>query len=187
MGDKHITFARCDFMEASSLVFRNIYQSGDFYDVTLVPEDGAPIRAHKLVLSGSSSVFQKLLTTSKDMVNVSLCHSDLSLIVQFIYTGRCDVKLIDITSFLISAKHLKIKGLINETKNVPSGVKDSSSSKHPISGLPQNYKMCNSPLIIKVLSVQTDLERDGEPGVICNTIDANEQQTNSLDPEVYSG
>ena len=188
MGDKHITFTRCDFMEASSLVFCDIYQSGDFSDVTLVPKDGAALKAHKIVLSASSSVFKKLVSTSKEMVNVAISHSDLSLIVQFIYTGKCDVKLVDTTSFLISAKYLKIKGLINKTTNVPNDVTYSSSdSKHPISRIPQTHKKLNSSLIIKVLNIETDLERDVEGGVTCNPIDTNKQESNSIDPEVYNG
>ena len=188
MGDKHITFTRCDFMEASSLVFCDIYQSGDFSDVTLVPKDGAALKAHTIVLSASSSVFKKLVSTSKEMVNVAISHSDLSLIVQFIYTGKCDVKLVDTTSFLISAKYLKINGLINKTKNVLNEYTDSSyDSKHPISGRPQSHKKLNSSLIIKVLNIETDLERYVESGVKCISIDTNKQESNSINHELYNG
>ena len=185
MGDKHITFTRCDFMEASSLVFCDIYQSGDFSDVTLVPKDGAAIKAHKIALSASSSVLKKLLKTSNDMVNVSISHSDLRLIVQFIYTGKCDVQLIDTTSFLISAKYLKIKGLINDTRNVPNDVLGSSfDSKHLISRLPQNHKMLNSSLLIKVLNIETELEKHVESDLTCNIIDTKKQETNYINPEM---
>ena len=54
-----------DFKENITASFENLRRDEDFADVTLACEDGKQVEAHKVVLAGSSPVFQKILKRNK--------------------------------------------------------------------------------------------------------------------------
>ena len=90
----------------------------DFTDVTLTCQNNKWVKAHKLILSSSSSFFRDLL----------LCHphqhplvylkgvniKDLQAILQFIYLGEAKVAKDMVTSFIETAKELQVEGLTKE-------------------------------------------------------------------------
>ena len=115
MSNKSLTFTRSDFLNFSSQTFCDIYESDTFSDVTLVSKDGKLLKGHKLILSSASSVFKKLLTSSEKITDISVDYAQLSLLVRFIYTGKCKVEPSNLPLFLSAATFLQIKGLIPET------------------------------------------------------------------------
>ena len=91
MINKSLIFTRSDFLNFSSQTFCDIYESDTFSDITLVSKDGKHLNVHKLILSSASSVFKKLLTSSEKIIDIAVAYPQLSLLVRFIYTGKCKV------------------------------------------------------------------------------------------------
>ena len=50
-----------DFQENIKSAFGKLREESDFKDVTLICEDGQQVEAHKVILTASSPLFQKLL------------------------------------------------------------------------------------------------------------------------------
>ena len=104
-----------DFQNNISESFKELREDRDFCDVTLVSDGNQFIKAHKVVLAASSSVFMGILRSNK--------HSDpliymrgikvnfLSAIVDFIYYGETNIYQEDLDSFLVIAQELQLKGL----------------------------------------------------------------------------
>ena len=54
-----------DFTSNVTRSFQNLRKEEDFFDVTLVGDDGRHVTAHKLVLTSSSEYFKNVFTNSK--------------------------------------------------------------------------------------------------------------------------
>ena len=89
----------------------------DFSDVTLICEDRKHIRAHKNILSASSSVFKdimKLEQCAKPIIYMKgINFSELDSIIQFIYLGETTFYEERINDLLDVARSLEIKELCN--------------------------------------------------------------------------
>ena len=99
----------------------DLYQNKEFTDVTLVSDDLVVTHAHKFVLSSSSSIFKKLLSidsgTKPILFLKGVSSKDLEFILQFIYLGETQVDMDRVNSFLVSAKNLAIKKIIDDDIN----------------------------------------------------------------------
>ena len=108
-----------DFQENAGETFRGLRADQDFCDVTLVCEDNQQIEAHKVVISASSVLLQKMLRSSqhkKPMLYFwGIKARDLSSVVDFIYNGQVEVYQSDLPVFLEVASMLAIKGLGTES------------------------------------------------------------------------
>ena len=93
-----------------------LWNKEDFMDITLATEDGQQIRAHKTVLISASSYFQKVFDrhSYKDMLIYlkDINYKSLKMIIEFIYTGQCDVGKLDLIQFFSAGKLLKVTGLL---------------------------------------------------------------------------
>ena len=86
---------RGDFNIFAEQTLKSLLQEADFSDVTLVCEDGALIRAHKVVLSSGSEFFRRLLLKNEHpcpLIYLRLAAHHLHALVGFIYTGECHVE-----------------------------------------------------------------------------------------------
>ena len=111
-----------DFNKTSGETFASLYKDSTLADVTLVSGDNQLVSGHKIILSSGSPFLKKLINTNrhKHLLQVNGCYKDLCLIVQFIYTGSCEVEQGDLDRFLETARHLEIYGLcpdIMENRN----------------------------------------------------------------------
>lgn len=95
-------------------VFERLLLDERFVDVTLACE-GQLIKAHKMVLSASSSYFQEIFTTTPCSHPVIIMKDvplkDLRKILEFMYKGEINVSKQEITSLLIVAEVLHVRGL----------------------------------------------------------------------------
>ena len=95
--------------------FKELRQSRDFSDVTLVSEDGQQIEAHRSILSSSCPFFMNLLAKNRHphpmLIMTGVESRDLIAIVDFLYSGELVVESEDLDSFLALAKKLKLTGL----------------------------------------------------------------------------
>ena len=110
-----------DFQSKVTDSFKKLKDENDFFDVTLVTEDDRFVSAHKVVLSASSEFFKKILRKadhSKPLIYLNgVKFKELSKVIDYIYEGETNIFQDDLESFLLSAKKMKIDGLIGETKN----------------------------------------------------------------------
>ena len=105
-----------DFQSVSSNVLMNLWNNKDSADVTLVANDGRKhLKAHKIVLSSSSSLFCDILSQCQDQNPViflqGINSAILEHILKFVYTGRCQIHQKDLNVFLSSGIALGVRGL----------------------------------------------------------------------------
>ena len=101
---KHVT---------SSLL--NMREDSDFFDVTLMGADNCKIQAHMIILAAGSYSFRDILKNcdhSHPLIYMNgMTQKVLNNILLFIYEGKVDIPLEDVTEFLEIAKDMKVIGL----------------------------------------------------------------------------
>ena len=111
-----VLLSSVNFKENTVLNLKQLWRSQDFTDITLASSDGFKLEAHKSVLSSSSSLFKDLLVGSQHpnvliyMRGVTL--RELELLLEFTYTGECQVEEAELESFLRTGQELGVKGLL---------------------------------------------------------------------------
>ena len=93
-------------------LFKDLLESQEFSDVTLISDDQHQYRVHKFILSACSTVFRNILTSSPHNSSIYLRginHEELDSILQFIYLGEATLYHERMNEFLIVAKSLDIK------------------------------------------------------------------------------
>ena len=90
----------------------------DFTDVTLACEDGQQMEAHKVILAASSPFFEKILEKIRHphpfIYLRGFQSRDLVAVLDFLYSGEANVFQEHLGPFLLIAKELEIKGLIDQ-------------------------------------------------------------------------
>ena len=113
MGDKFNLKWKSHQSHTKSLLSELIV-SQEFTDVTLVCDDANQIKAHKFMLSSSSTVFKSILQSDKEHPFIYLrginAH-DMQAILQFIYIGEATFHQDRMNDFLQVGKDLGIKEL----------------------------------------------------------------------------
>lgn len=108
------------FSDHALNLMRDMLLSPSYADVTLVCDDGKPIRAHKTILRACSSVFNDILelsappNSSHQPVVIFLRgikHSEMEPLIDLIYTGSATFEKERLIEFLLVAKNLQIKDL----------------------------------------------------------------------------
>ena len=119
------------FEENASHSFKDLLTDTNFLDVTLASSDHNQVKAHKLILSASSTVFKELLSKNSHqhpiifMNGIDFDH--LNSLVKFIYLGQVEVCQDKLDNFLAVAEELKVKGLFKQQYKV--GTNDLISAK----------------------------------------------------------
>ena len=89
-----------------------------FADVTLVSEDGQLVKAHKVLLSATSPLFDTILKSQdhpKPLIFLAEVKMGLlNSLLEFIYCGEVEVTGDDLDKFMALANKLKVKGLIKD-------------------------------------------------------------------------
>ena len=102
------------FFSKQPVNLSNLWNDGDFVDVTLATADNKTINCHKMILSLSSSFFKTILRRNQHSHPLiylkDIEHKYLLSIIEFVYTGQCEVESIDAHKCLIIAEALKING-----------------------------------------------------------------------------
>lgn len=92
-------------------------------DITLSCE-GKTLKAHKLILSASSPLFENLILENPSQHPIFIFqetkYSDLKSIIEFIYKGEICVSCDQLFTFLKTAKALKIRGIDDEDNDTIS-------------------------------------------------------------------
>ena len=84
-----------NFKENAVVNLKQIWRSQEFTDVTLVSSDGFKLEAHKTVLSSTSSFLRDILIGNQHpsvlIYMRGVTHKELELLLEFTYTGECQV------------------------------------------------------------------------------------------------
>ena len=109
-----------DFQENVTTAFRDLRNDIEFTDVTLAFEDGHQVEAHRVILSASSPLFQKLLKMNKHAHPLiymrGMKSEDLMAILDFLYYGEVNIYQDNLDTFLNIAEEMKLKGLNSEER-----------------------------------------------------------------------
>ena len=105
------------FMEHYSKL-KELKDAEEMLDVTLACDDYAIVKAHRVVISSSSSFFRNVINMSghqNPFIYIKgVTSEDLESIINFVYTGEAKVPAENIVRFMEAAKELKIDGLVND-------------------------------------------------------------------------
>lgn len=116
-----------------SSVFKEMLESESLCDVTLAVQDQT-IKAHRLVLTACSGFFRKAFQDTQPWQQPivflkDMKYDDLKGIIEFIYNGEVSVDQGALTSFLLAAESLKIKGLTEDNQRQHNGIEDFTKIK----------------------------------------------------------
>ena len=134
MADEQLSLKWNDFEEVVRASFGDLRSDNDFTDVTLACEDQC-IKAHRVILSGCSPFFKRLLKNYSSHPQTlifmrGLKFSDLVAMVDFIYEGEAKIFQEDLERFLSLAGELELKGLSGSESKGDSPKYKSESSNH---------------------------------------------------------
>ena len=96
-------------------LIKNLLQSEDQSDVTLVCDDQVKLKAHKLILKSCSPVFESIFSNndsaaSRETIYLhGVSHLDMKPILDYIYQGKVSLDVRRMINFKEVAKNLKIK------------------------------------------------------------------------------
>ena len=110
-----------DYQENIATSYRELRESQEFGDVTLVCEDNQKIEAHRLVLASASKFFRNILVGNKHSHPLiymrGIKAKDLVCLIEFIYHGEANVYEEDLNDFLVIAEELDLKGLCGSSQS----------------------------------------------------------------------
>uniref|UniRef100_A0A1I8N478 Uncharacterized protein n=1 Tax=Musca domestica TaxID=7370 RepID=A0A1I8N478_MUSDO len=119
MGSEHYCLRWNNHQSNLLGVFSQLLQDESLVDVTLSCSEGAPIRAHKVVLSACSSYFQSLFLDHPEkhpiVILKDVRFAELQTLVEFMYKGEVNVQYCQLSALLKTAESLKVKGLAEMT------------------------------------------------------------------------
>jgi len=129
-----------DFPDNVTAIFRQLRRDGQLADVTLMCAGGRQVRAHKVVLSSSSSFFRQFLRDHSQPnpwlflrgVEAKL----LDWLMDFIYLGEVMVTQESFPSFLALARDLGVRGLTGATPAI--GKKQEKQQQEESTAAPSN-------------------------------------------------
>ena len=93
-------------------LLRNLFESQEFTDVTLISDDQHQYKVHKFILSACSTSLKRILSSNPFNTSIYLRgihHEELESILQFIYLGEATFYHERMNEFLNVAKNLDIK------------------------------------------------------------------------------
>ena len=117
MISKMVSLSLDDFSSNVSNSVRNLVNDRDFTDVTLVSENNEQIKAHKVILSSSSTFFKRILTMNYHQHPLiylrGVNHDQLQQIIKLIYLGEVEIGESEVESFINVGTELEIDGLVD--------------------------------------------------------------------------
>ena len=101
------------FTDHLRLMFKDLYEDGKHSDVTLVCDDQTQFKAHKVVLSACSPVFQKIIDDNPSQHPLIYLRGiqsyEMESILQFMYLGEGKIYYERMGEFIKVAKELDVK------------------------------------------------------------------------------
>ena len=111
---ENVSLAWEDFQENVCRSFSDLREDTELSDVTLVCDDNQMLRAHKIVLSFSSSLLSPVLRSGSQsqplLYLLGVTVGQAEAVLDFCYRGQVMINRMDLEDFFRVAKLLGIKG-----------------------------------------------------------------------------
>ena len=122
MDEENIKMSFSDFESVSINLMNELWKDQDFTDVTLATNDGKrQLKAHKVVLSSASDLFNSILRQHKHqnpLIFLQGIHLVmLEQVLEFIYTGKCEIQQENLEMFLSCGNALGIQRLAEHAES----------------------------------------------------------------------
>ena len=152
------------FEATASRTFKNLYLNQDYVDVTLVCDEEKQIKAHKLILSSSSTFFRRILKLNQHQNYIlylkGIKYNDLKAAIKFLYFGQVEVAHDELDSFMAVAKDLEIEGLQYQEDDISKAV-DTLEEQENLTVSDLIFEHDRSYPILPVVELQQDSEYHG--------------------------
>merc|ERR1712114_84273 len=116
--NEKFTLRWSQFESTTKESLKSLHEENHLCDVTLLSADDQDIKAHKVILSGGSPYFQRVLKNNPNdhpLLFMNGINMDvLKAIVAFIYLGEVQVEQENLEAFMAGAMALEVKGLQRE-------------------------------------------------------------------------
>ena len=117
-------------------------------DVFLITKNQQKIGAHRSVLRHGSKYFQDHVEKFIS-IDTMVRYEDLVTMLDFMYTGKCEVEVANLERFLASAKQLALVGLKQDTPEAADDINDKTEfNEEPIKSEPEAHDINNTIDII---------------------------------------
>ena len=140
MGER-FTLEWAEYQKSVATAFENVRISQDFTDVTLVGED-YELEAHRLVLSSGSDFFQRVLSRTKHhhpfVYLKGIPQVNVESILSFLYCGEATVSREGLEQFILTAKELGIRGVLDYMDKGDENEENNISTKQKAVDKPLN-------------------------------------------------
>ena len=134
MGSNSYKIDWDNFPDQATTTLRDIYKTEKFSDVTLVSEDLREIKAHRIVITSSSSALRRILykvdSPNPVLYLRGIKHKHLEAVLEFLYLGSVTVTQQDVPGLLAVARELKIHQLSSCDDTGGGGGEVSRAGKH---------------------------------------------------------
>lgn len=165
-----------------SSAMRDLRDSRELFDLTLAcgDSDEDQVQVHRVVLSAASSFFRNILRRipphQHPVVYLKgIKPTDLEAVLSFVYNGEVNIAQQDLSSFLVAAEDLKIKGLTQSQEKQRSLL----TSCPPLKPAPANTRPVTSrPLS----SVTTPSSSSSSSCSTSNNVETNVQLSVKIEP-----
>jgi len=163
-----------EFQNVTSNAFSGVFKNQNFTDVTLASKDGEHVSAHKIILSSSSAVFEKMFSVNTDkhlLIYLRGCTMiDLEYLLRFIYVGEVEIERHHVERFLQTARDFEIRGVQNyggELLPAPINSNDLHPNKFAYDeNLLKEEADYNSRKRSALISVESDLKSSDEGNLL---------------------
>ena len=120
MDNQTFNITHNKFVKLAPSVIKNLTNDEHFADVTLVSSDNRQIKAHKVILSSSSTFLKNILIKNPHpnplIYLKGITFTNLQLIINFIYLDECVVPVKEVNDFINVGKELEIERLMEEVQ-----------------------------------------------------------------------
>ena len=115
MTEEILTISLSDLKQERPNTLQDLFNDTHFTDITLATADDKQIQAHKIILSSFSPLFKNIILKNphqKPLIYLKdIEYSELSLVMELIYLGQCQLNSDYLERVLTCAKDLHIVGL----------------------------------------------------------------------------
>ena len=188
-----------NFSTNASRSYELLRREEDFFDVTLVSDDGEHWSAHKLVLASSSTFFKnifKLHSKSHPLLYLSGVHSsELEKVLDYIYQGEVNVREENVKVFLQIAQKLRLEGLndaldfeqakIQEHKSLIEDIEEEQQVKQQLVDEQQKVRTASNSKAAEIAALDEEIaglmiRGPGSTAATCTICGKTMSQTNNL-------
>ena len=164
MKTQKLNLSLDDFDVCAGNTFKDLLVQTEFADVTLVSDDLKQIKAHKVILSASSSKFKAMLQKAEKqepfIYLTGVSYQEMQSMVHFMYLGQTEISQDDLAQFLNIAAKFDVKGLAEYDKqdNSHEEIEKHLNEVESVPSITENFVLCTTDNIAPLETTQKNFE-----------------------------